>query len=439
MSEPLTDPADELLERLTRTTRAARAPAIDPAALEAMTRHALIAARGRRRARAAVARGVAIGAVLAAAASVAIAWVALDREPQVAGSVASLAPSEIELPTGDRITAEAGARFAVAMPEAGVRRVRLESGEALFDVAPLGSGERFEVITLGARFEVRGTVFAVRADGTRARLHVFEGRVGVVRGDRAIEIGAGEQSDTASDDATRAPWSPALRAQGEASALRRAERGGARSEPSVTRVDGVGVGDAPDVVAAARGAHAARPTPGPERTGLPANAERGPPATAERTPARRPLVEGRSALERGEPELALEIARARAPSRGEWAMLEADALRALGRHAEAADAYDRAAATSSASPATQAGYLAARIRLQQLSDPAGALRSLDASRADAPHSPIEDVALALRVRALIAARRTSEARDAARTHLARFPASASRRWMTVIADAADGE
>lgn len=120
-------------------------------------------------------------------------------------------------------------------------------------------------------------------------------------------------------------------------------------------------------------------------------------------------------------------------------MLEGDALRALRRHAEAASAYDRAARTSSPSPATQAGYLAARLRLEQLDDAEGALASLDASRADAAHSPVEDAAGALRVRALLALGRAGEARTIARRHLARFPASPSGRWMTRLVDGAPSE
>lgn len=419
----MTDPPEmraedeDTLSRLARAARACRPPAIDPEALQEMTRTALLAARGRRRSRTAAIRAAVLGAGLAVAAAAVLVWVSTG-EPARLESSPGLGAAEIQLPSGDRITSEAGARFAISIPEAGVRRVRLEAGEVLFDVAPLGTAERFEVITLGARLEVIGTVFAVRADGTRTRVHVFEGRVRNLRGDRAVEIGPGEQLDTAGENS----WTPELRARGESAALRRAEE---HARMAIARLEA----REEDASAARLEARSlAR-----ESNASPAAGER------ERSAPRASAGDARRALERGEYERALEIVRARAPVRGEWAMLEGDALRALGRSAEAADAYDRAAASSTASPATRAGYLAAGIRLRQLDDPEGALRSLDASRADAPHSPIEDAALALRVRALIASGDRARARETARVHLARFPASAARPWMTAIADAADGE
>ena len=120
-------------------------------------------------------------------------------------------------------------------------------------------------------------------------------------------------------------------------------------------------------------------------------------------------------------------------------MLEADALRALRRYREAADAYDRAAAGLSDSQASQAGYLAASVRSRHLGDATGALSSLDRSGADRPGSPLAERALALRARILNQEGRTAEARDVASDYLRRFPGGGMAEWMRALGDSGSSE
>jgi hypothetical protein len=375
--------ADDVLDRVARAAGAQSPAPLSAAKAHEMARTALLAASGRRvRAR----RWRASAAVLAIAAAVLLAFV-LGRQsaPTIVRTRLAPAivagPSAMDLPSGDRVTTVAGARWA-ALRIDGERIMRLDEGEALFDVAPVPNS-RFAVLTPDARIEVRGTVFAVHVEHARTRVRVFEGRVEVTHAGRTVVLEAGESMGSA------APWQ--LFALGEAARDRRA--------------------------------HTVRsPTPEPAHAPVP-HAPLPPPS----------LEEARRALANGEHERVLSLV-ARSQRRGEWAMIEGDALRSLSRWPDAARAYDRAAQTSSPSPATQAGYLAARVRFEHLDDPAGALGSLDRSRADASHSPMEDAALALRVRILIALDRRADAREAARRHIATFPASPAHAWLTRIAD-----
>ncbi|HEY8428943.1 MAG TPA: hypothetical protein VIL20_11240 [Sandaracinaceae bacterium] len=101
--------------------------------------------------------------------------------------------------------------------------------------------------------------------------------------------------------------------------------------------------------------------------------------------------------------------------------MEADALRALSRTREAADAYDDAAARLPRASSVAAAFSAARLRLRELSDPAGALASLDAGAVDAVGSPLRERALALGADALAALGRTAELREVARAYLRDYP------------------
>ncbi|MCA9551747.1 MAG: tetratricopeptide repeat protein, partial [Myxococcales bacterium] len=89
---------------------------------------------------------------------------------------------------------EAGARF-VRLGAAPDEVVRLFQGTVHFEVAHLGDGERFRVITHDGEVEVRGTVFEVTASEDRLEsVRVTRGRV-VVRHEAqdAVELEAGER------------------------------------------------------------------------------------------------------------------------------------------------------------------------------------------------------------------------------------------------------
>jgi transmembrane sensor len=134
----------------------------------------------------------------------------------------------------------------------------------------------------------------------------------------------------------------------------------------------------------------------------------------------------------GEAVEAARAARARGEDVGAWRLVEADALRALGRHGEAADAYDQAAREGAGGRAALAGFLAASLRFGQLGDPAGALASLEAAHSADPGSPFAERASALRVRALDRLGRGDEARAAARDYLERFPQGGLADWMRAL-------
>ncbi|MEM9071563.1 MAG: FecR domain-containing protein [Myxococcota bacterium] len=307
--------------------------------------------------------------------------------------VAVPAESRLALPTGDRILRVGEGSLAVEQvgPH---RRFLLSAGEALFDVPRLGDGESFEVQTPDALVRVLGTVFSVDVEDDRSRVHVFEGEVQVrlENGEEHI-LGRGETYDT---DGT-VDWNPRILEEGEVAAQQR------------MRVASVEPAEAPSVMAA-----------------------RAPSMVARAEPSAAPTVaEVRRWLEEGEVARALAAAErgaARAPENGGWHQLLGDALRRDGQRARAADAYDQAASRLPASRATQAGYLAAEIRLRA-GDAAGALRSLDVARSSDEGSPIEERAFALRVRAEVAAGQLDQARRHARHYLVRFPSGAARSWM----------
>src|SRR5690606_728054 len=101
------------------------------------------------------------------------------------------APTDLELPTGDRALATDGARFTVESANATLRRIDLSSGTMLFDVRTLG-GSRFEVATNEAEIVVLGTVFTVRASEGATTVRVYEGRVEVRSARGRVVRGAGE-------------------------------------------------------------------------------------------------------------------------------------------------------------------------------------------------------------------------------------------------------
>ena len=412
---------DVMLDRLSELARTGAPPPLSPAGEDAMVRSALERAASapaksevprRRR----VPRGaLAAAAVALFAAGLAAALVrssTADRDLAASVPASGGEPMHVELPTGDRLTATPGASFRLTSSEPNERRVALENGTMVFDVARLASGQAFEVETPHVDVRVLGTVFSVTAADEQTIVRVFEGSV-MVRDGADRRVVRASQRFSSSDHAIAAldDASPLAAFAWRAAATRAAAT--EHEEPTVAR--DTAHADPADM----------RIAPSEEETrSVPTSV---PVASLDPARARALIAEGRA-------EHALSHARSR--EGGEWRHIEADSLRALRRFSEAADAYDRASAELDGARAQQAGYLAGSLRLLELGDPAGALASLDRARADAIGSPFEERALVLRVRALRHADRPDDARLAAARYLARYPDGGARASMHALIEAA---
>ncbi len=404
----IVEPAPEAagLDRLAEV--AARMPikssAGDP---EAVLREALVV--GRARARAARTRRIsalAIGALALAATAVMALRVGPAPNP-AAPSPTAASPIAVALPEGHRVHALAGS--SLSLGEAGA--MRLDDGAALFDVSPLAAGRSFVVTTPDATVTVVGTVFAVTVSEGATRVDVFEGRVDVsdAHGTRRLERGGTMSTGAA------LVLDTALDARGRAAAeLRDAHPIAAPSAPAAdeepTRVSPA---DAHEEIAAPR------PTATVSSPAAPPSAD---------------LAAVRAMCDRGEfAEALAAIERATPPprERGDWAMVEGDAERALGRLDEAAAAYERAATTLTPTRAALAGFLAASVH-QRRGDPDAALASLDHAHAADRGSPVEERALATRASLLARLGRGAEARTTARAYLAAFPGGDGAAQMDAI-------
>jgi hypothetical protein len=104
-----------------------------------------------------------------------------------------------------------------------------------------------------------------------------------------------------------------------------------------------------------------------------------------------------------------------------YARVYADALRATGDFERARGAYEALAAQSYGSARSQAGYSAAQLALGPLRDPLRALDAIERFGLTAPDAPLRERACVLRIDALVALGRSSEARAAAEDYLAREP------------------
>jgi hypothetical protein len=124
---------------------------------------------------------------------------------------------------------------------------------------------------------------------------------------------------------------------------------------------------------------------------------------------------------------------AREPASGTWLLVRGDALRGLGRIADAADAYEAAAAVLADADKLAAAYTAAYVRFHDLHDGARALAEL--ADITVPSSPFEERGLALRVQILVSLKRAGEARDAARAYLGRYPHGDLRAYMMRVQQA----
>jgi hypothetical protein len=320
-------------------------------------------------------------------------------------------PLVIDLPTGDRVSATEGARFRVVELERGRRTVAVDRGTVLFEVRHLADGERFQVRSGSVRVRVRGTVFTVERTGANVVVSVFEDRVEATDGPRRWNLGAGERLA-----ASRVGALDPSAALGREAAVAAAERS---PEPAPA--------DPPLTAGTSAPTNRGSMSIGPDRAEIPTRTASRDHVGRDRDPD---LAEARRLLAAGESTTALAAVRRR--DGGPWRLVEADALRALDRHASAAAAYDRAAPALSGSERVQAGYLAATTRRDQLDDASGALASLDRSAAAASGSPLEERALVLRVDLLTALMRHPEATATAERYLARFPAGGHAPTLRVL-------
>jgi len=110
---------------------------------------------------------------------------------------------------------------------------------------------------------------------------------------------------------------------------------------------------------------------------------------------------------------------ARGPLSGPWWQLSGDALRGLGRFAEAANAFDAAAEALAGAEHVEAGYSAAYVRFHDLHDAQTALASLELAKTDG--SALEERGLGLRAQILVELGRRADARTVATRYLQRFP------------------
>jgi hypothetical protein len=364
--------------------------------------------------------------VVVAAALLLVAW----RSAQVSAPAGlpaaptAAAPMELSLPTGDRLTVVEGSKFELLAVRAEERRVSLVRGSMLFDVTPLGDAARFEVTTKHLTVRVRGTVFSVHTNDGGTTVRVYEGRVEVDEGGALHVLGADQAWTSGSGPDVEArlatAGAEAARARSEASrAVARAERVAPRPDtlvdPALPALELAEARRAPPHIAPETPAGLGAPDETSSREETPTDASRliaaGDAAVALRM-ARRALAEGQD--------------------RVRWGFVEADALRALRRFPEAADAFDRVAAVAEGTSKRGAGYRAAVIRRGDLHDPRGALASLDASGADADGSPFAERALVLRARALHESGSSEEAREVVRRYRATYPESSASAWMAEI-------
>ena len=126
------------------------------------------------------------------------------------------------------------------------------------------------------------------------------------------------------------------------------------------------------------------------------------------------------------------VAAAPHPLTGAWLLVDADALRAIGKKRDAADALAQAAGVLDGTAQTEAAYSAAYLRWHELHDAAGALAVLTSADVDVPGSLFEERGLVLHVAILVATKRSDEARPLAQRYLDHFPHGEQRPRMLAL-------
>jgi hypothetical protein len=358
-------------------------------------------------------RGRALWIALPIAALAAAAVAIVVRAQPAASNSRDAQVLHLTLPTGDRLTGVAGARFDVEQLAATDRRLRLHSGLVLFDVAHVARGQRFSVATPQLVATAKGTVFSVETDAIGSRVRVYEGVVEVEQGGEEHDLAAGSVWDSATHQTAIALVRPESLATTIASAI--------------------------DERAAMPAATPSEQQPTMPMPATPAPAPAPPPEPGPPTPTLAPTPDlhvAQSELAGGNLAHALDLAKRATAGDGAspvWWLVLADAERGLGNASDAADAYDRAARMQDGAERAEAGYSAAYVRLHALNEPVLALSSLIAAHADDDGSPLEERALGLRAQILVALGRKHEAADVAASYLAKFPKADLHAYMAELA------
>ncbi len=308
---------------------------------------------------------VATACSLAVAAGLSIAFGLRGSAPETVSATAATdagAPlTELVLPAGDRVRSTPGSLFEVPSADERSSRVVIRRGELLFDVVSLADGRTFDVDAGSLHVRVHGTIFSVHSadDGTRVR--VFEGVVSVERGGRARALVAGETFIVG-----RPGEDARVVAAGERAARARADAARARREQELV----------PDHRASESARREQEPARLAESSGVETETathmEPGSGPGAATPPAAPTPAAARRFIARGEPDRALALAEPR--SGPEWTLVRGDALRALRRFDEAADAYDRAVPELAVTERPGAGYRAARCVSSRSATPRGRSR-----------------------------------------------------------------
>jgi len=303
----------------------------------------------------------AVYAAAAAALGIAFAagawWTAAPARPAPVAAVPAPAPTEDappeapapvapELLATDRLSVGSGTRYFVRGAP-GREVIELDTGALLVDAGARGRGESLSVLTPFGTARVIGTVFSVSVDDDRAVVRVYEGRVVVVAGGEERELTGGGALAVGADGFAEPPAPSA-------------------DERALAGVAAIAV----------------------EARGAPPSVELDPPAEPPAVepvpapPSRPPRPSyARLWIAHGQPARAVSAAE-RAILLGyhepTWRMVEGDGRRAQGRWADAAFAYERAAATYGPALAARAALAAAEVRFRRLDDPVGATRTLSA-------------------------------------------------------------
>jgi hypothetical protein len=454
-------PDREIVDELAHLASQAEAPALD----DATARRMIDAAAGApRRAVAPRRRGFAWPiATLAFACLAAYAWFAHPPAPPAPAPALAAEPLRLTLPTGDRLVGTAGARFEIVELAPASRRLQLHTGAMVFDVAHVTADQRFSVATDHATVIATGTVFSVDASATATRVHVFEGSVAIEHDGKRDSLAA--NASLSSDNSESGPAS--ITAAGEDFARERASAAppsapavaiaqpaapAADTSPRTTSASAPTTPSPVDVprspTATSRDAAPSGDTP-PSRTAITppgTDAPRAPrtavtapsvstsiePRPSERVATPSDLASARADIAAGR--YAEALAAANAPLRegesGAWDLVKGDALRAVGRTAEAADAFESAARALAAPARLEAAYSAAYLRHHDLKDHARAL--VDLTGTDEPGSLFEERALVLHVDILMTLDRKNEAAAIAGRYLDRFPKGTSAKLMRAL-------
>jgi hypothetical protein len=380
-------------------------------------------------------------AAVAFAAAFGVWWIM----PRASSPVANVL--EMRLPTGDHLVGVAGAKFEVEQVLPAHRRIQLHGGVVMFDVAHVVTGQRFEVVTDQLVATAKGTVFSVEADAVRTRVRVYEGVVEVEQAGNIHALIAGAVWDSATEHTEIAMVRPpalatsidgALRERARTIETKRTEIARSATPTTSVPIATPAPVTTPPVASAVLPKMPTLPTKIEAREPTPALATDTPPAAAwstdsvplEQLSLDQLLATARADLKTGKLADALsaaQLAAKRAPWTGAWWQVAADAERGLGHTAEAAIAYDRAAHELTGIDRSEAGYSAAYLRHHDLHDDKAALASLDAAKADAAGSSLEERALGLRAQILVALGR--DARPTAKIYLAHFPHADLRAYM----------